>query len=189
MLVLEPVARVHELPGVELEELAEEGGLARGRRSPPGLRCGRARRRAAGRPGRRRAACPLPSRRGTCRRCPSGLSTARYRRFERSRYASTSFSVRMVAPRVDAPIPQLNVLRARRQAYLEGYPPPMPSPAPPRRPQRLAALLPVVAAALCAVLAAQMVGHDSRFLPPLLAFASAALPAGGRSDGGGCGDS
>jgi hypothetical protein len=48
----------------------------------------------------------------------------------------------------------------------------MPSPAPPRRSLRPAALLPVVAAALCAVLAARVVGHDSRFLPPLLAFAS-----------------
>ena len=47
----------------------------------------------------------------------------------------------------------------------------MPSPAPPRRPLRLAAFLPVALAAVSAVLAAQMVGHDSRFLPPLLAFA------------------
>jgi hypothetical protein len=48
----------------------------------------------------------------------------------------------------------------------------MPAPAPPRRPRRLATLLPVIAAALSAVLAAQMVGHDSRFLPPLLAFSA-----------------
>ena len=48
----------------------------------------------------------------------------------------------------------------------------MPVPAPPRRPLRVATLLPVVAAALSAVLAAQLVGHDSRYLPPLLAFAA-----------------
>src|SRR3984957_15795560 len=48
----------------------------------------------------------------------------------------------------------------------------MPVPAPPRRPVRAATLFPLLAAVLSAVLAAQMVGHDSRFLPPLLAFAT-----------------
>ena len=48
----------------------------------------------------------------------------------------------------------------------------MPVPAPPRRPLRAAAVLPLLAAVLSAVLAAQAVGRDSRFLPPLLVFAS-----------------
>ena len=47
----------------------------------------------------------------------------------------------------------------------------MPAPAPPR-PSRVRLLLPVVVAALSAVLAAQMIGRDSRYLPPLLAFTS-----------------
>lgn len=46
----------------------------------------------------------------------------------------------------------------------------MPAPAPPR-PSRVRVLLPVAAAALSAVLAAQMIGRDSRFLPPLVIFA------------------
>ena len=45
----------------------------------------------------------------------------------------------------------------------------MPSPASPR-PSRAQILLPVVVAALSAVLAAQMFARDSRFLPPLLAL-------------------
>ncbi len=48
----------------------------------------------------------------------------------------------------------------------------MPVPAPPRRPLRAAALLPLLAAVLSAVLAAQAVGRYSRFLPPLLVFAA-----------------
>jgi hypothetical protein len=45
----------------------------------------------------------------------------------------------------------------------------MSAPAPPRR-SRIQVLLPVLLAALGAVLAAQMLGRDSRFLPPLLAL-------------------
>jgi hypothetical protein len=48
----------------------------------------------------------------------------------------------------------------------------MPLPTPPRRPLRVAALLPLLAAVVSSVLAAQAVGRDSRFLPPLLVFAS-----------------
>src|ERR1700749_4631707 len=50
--------------------------------------------------------------------------------------------------------------------------PPPASPRPSPRPGRGQMLLPVVVAALSAVLAAQMIGRDSRLLAPLLALAS-----------------